>query len=65
MDKAVAQDIPVICVDTDVPGSKRLLYIGTDNFKAGRESVKPIAALVAGQGNFAVVTIPGQRNRCL
>jgi ribose transport system substrate-binding protein len=62
IDKAVAQDIPVICVDADVPDSKRVLYIGTDNFKAGRESVKRIAALVSGQGNFAVVTIPGQQN---
>jgi ribose transport system substrate-binding protein len=62
IDKAVAQDIPVICVDADVPDSKRALYIGTDNFKAGRESVKRIAALVSRQGNFAVVTIPGQRN---
>jgi ribose transport system substrate-binding protein len=62
IDKAVAQDIPVICVDADVPDSKRVLYIGTDNFKAGKESVKRIAALVSGQGNFAIVTIPGQQN---
>src|ERR1700733_14719683 len=62
IDKAVAQGIPVICVDADVPDSKRMMYIGTDNFKAGKESVKRIATLVSGQGNFAVVTIPGQRN---
>src|SRR6201992_3452063 len=40
IDKAVAQGIPVICVDSDVPNSKRLTYIGTDNFKAGRESLR-------------------------
>jgi ribose transport system substrate-binding protein len=62
IDKAVAQGIPVICVDADVPDSKRVMYIGTDNFKAGRESVKRIATLVSHQGNFVVVTIPGQRN---
>jgi ribose transport system substrate-binding protein len=62
IDKAVAQGIPVICVDSDVPDSKRVMYIGTDNFKAGRESVKRFATLVSHQGNFAVVTIPGQRN---
>ena len=28
IDKAVAQGIPVICVDADVPDSKRVLYIG-------------------------------------
>jgi ribose transport system substrate-binding protein len=62
IDKAVAQGIPVICVDADVPGSKRVLYIGTDNFKAGRESLKRMAALVPGKGSIAVITISGQRN---
>jgi ribose transport system substrate-binding protein len=62
VDKAVAQGIPVICVDADVPGSKRVLYIGTDNFKAGRESMRRMAALVPGRGNIVVITIPGQHN---
>ncbi len=62
VDKAVAQGIPVICVDADVPNSKRVLYIGTDNFKAGRESLRRMAALVPGRGNIVVITIPGQRN---
>jgi ribose transport system substrate-binding protein len=50
IDKAVAEGIPVICVDSDVPDSKRLLYIGTDNFKAGRESLRRIATLLASKG---------------
>ncbi len=62
IDKAISEGIPVICVDADVPDSRRVLYIGTDNFKAGRESVKRIAALVPGKGNIVVITIPGQRN---
>jgi ribose transport system substrate-binding protein len=62
IDKAIAQGIPVICVDADVPDSKRVLYIGTDNFKAGRESLKRIAGLIPGKGNIAVITISGQRN---
>jgi ribose transport system substrate-binding protein len=62
IDKAVAQGIPVICVDADVPDSKRVLYIGTDNFKAGSESLKQMATLVSGNGNIAVITISGQRN---
>jgi ribose transport system substrate-binding protein len=61
IDKAVAAGIPVICVDADVPDSKRVLYIGTDNVKAGRESVRRMASLV-GKGNIVVITIPGQRN---
>jgi ribose transport system substrate-binding protein len=62
IDKAIAEGIPVICVDADVPESKRVLYIGTDNVKAGRESLKRMAALVPGKGNIVVITIPGQRN---
>ncbi|GAC1625347.1 MAG: sugar-binding protein [Candidatus Acidiferrum sp.] len=62
IDKAIAAGIPVICVDADVPDSKRVLYIGTDNFKAGRESLKRMAGLVPGRGNIAVITITGQHN---
>src|SRR6266851_5468466 len=62
IDKAISEGIPVICVDADVPDSKRVLYIGTDNFKAGRESLKRMSALVPGKGNIVVITIPGQRN---
>ncbi len=62
VDKAIAQGIPVICVDADVPNSKRVLYVGTDNFKAGRETLKRMAALVSDKGSIAVITIPGQRN---
>jgi ribose transport system substrate-binding protein len=62
IDKAVARGIPVICVDSDVPHSTRVLYIGTDNLKAGRESLKRIAALLSGKGNVAVITISDQNN---
>jgi ribose transport system substrate-binding protein len=61
IDKAMAAGIPVICIDSDVPDSKRVVYIGTDNVKAGREGLKRMAAL-AGKGNIAVITIPGQKN---
>jgi len=62
INEAIAQGIPVICVDADAPNSKRVLYIGTDNFKAGKESLKQMAALVPGNGSVVVITIPGQRN---
>jgi ribose transport system substrate-binding protein len=62
IDKAIAQGIPVICVDSDVPNSKRLTYIGTDNFKAGREGLRRLAPLVQNKGNIAVISIEGQRN---
>jgi len=62
IDKAIARGIPVICVDADVPRSRRLLYIGTDNFKAGGDSLRQMAALLQGHGSVAVITISGQRN---
>src|SRR5206468_2888001 len=62
IDKAIAQGIPVICVDADVPGSRRILYIGTDNVKAGRESLQRMAALLSDKGSIAVITIQGQHN---
>jgi ribose transport system substrate-binding protein len=60
--EAIARGIPVICVDADVPGSKRVLYIGTDNVNAGRESLRRMAALLSNKGNIAVITIQGQNN---
>lgn len=62
IDKAVAEGVPVICVDADSPDSKRLTYIGTDNNRAGRESLKQMARLLSGEAKVAVLTIPGQRN---
>src|ERR1700730_1410630 len=48
IDKAVAQGIPGICVDAGVPGSNRVMSIGSIGFKAGRESLKKMAALIPG-----------------
>ncbi len=59
---AIQEGIPVICVDADVPGSKRVLFVGTDNFRAGQESGKRMVELLAGRGNIVVITIPGQFN---
>jgi ribose transport system substrate-binding protein len=62
IDKAIGEGVPVICVDADSPDSKRLMYIGTDNNKAGRESVKQMARLLPGGGTVVVMSIPGQKN---
>ncbi len=62
IDAAIAQGIPVICIDADAPDSKRVLFIGTDNFRAGQESGRRMAQLLKGQGRIAVVSIPGQLN---
>jgi ribose transport system substrate-binding protein len=59
---AIASGIPVICLDSDAPDSKRVMFIGTDNFRAGQESGKRIADLLKGHGDIVLVTIPGQLN---
>src|SRR2546423_601722 len=59
---AIQSGIPVICLDSDAPKSKRIMFIGTDNFRAGQESGKRMAELLKGQGQIVLVTIPGQLN---
>ncbi len=59
---AIASGIPVICLDSDAPVSKRVMFIGTDNFRAGQESAKRIADILKGHGDILLVTIPGQLN---
>jgi ribose transport system substrate-binding protein len=62
VDKAAAAGIPVVTVDADLPGSKRVAFVGTGNFRAGFEGGKKLAALVGGKGKVALMTKPGQSN---
>jgi ribose transport system substrate-binding protein len=62
IDHAILQGIPVICIDADAPESNRVLFIGTDNFRAGQESGKRMAELLGGQGRVVVITISEQLN---
>ncbi|OXM88298.1 substrate-binding domain-containing protein [Paenibacillus rigui] len=49
IDKAVASGIPVITVDTDEPGSRRLAYVGTDNLDAGKRMGELVIRAAAGK----------------
>lgn len=62
IDSAVLQGIPVICIDADAPESHRIMFVGTDNFRAGQESAKRMADILKGQGSIVLVSIPGQLN---
>ena len=62
IDAAIAQGVPVIAVDSDAPDSKRLFFIGTDNYKAGVMGARIIAKGLAGKVNVVVFTIPEQAN---
>jgi len=62
INSALSQGIPVLTMDSDAPDSKRLFFIGTDNYKAGTLGGKLTAKLLGGKGNIVVLTIPVQPN---
>jgi len=62
INSAVDQGIPVLTVDADAPDSKRLFFVGTDNFNAGSIGGKLTAKLLNGKGNVVIFTIPSQMN---
>lgn len=62
IDAAIEQGIPVLTIDSDAPGSKRLTFVGTNNFEAGVIGGKVAAEHLKGKGNVVVYTILGQAN---
>jgi ribose transport system substrate-binding protein len=62
IDAAVSAGIPVITMDSDDPGSKRLYFIGTNNLEAGRLGGKRIIEKLGGKGNVEFFTLGGQPN---
>jgi ribose transport system substrate-binding protein len=62
IDAAVDAGIPVITIDSDSPLSKRLTFIGTNNYQAGLMGGRLVAKLLQGKGNVVVLTMPGQAN---
>lgn len=59
---AIAQGIPVITVDSDAPASKRLLFVGTNNYQAGVMGAQLVARELKGKGSVVIYTITGQEN---
>jgi ribose transport system substrate-binding protein len=56
IDKAVENGIPVVCVDADVPASKRLSFIGTDWYELGvRQAEAMLGALNGRKGKVAML----------
>lgn len=54
--KAVRKGIKVICFDTDLPGTGRACFIGTDNIKAGRMLGEIVAKTLNGKGRIIGTT---------
>src|SRR6266481_1212171 len=62
IDKAVAAGIPVVTIDSDAPASKRLFFIGTNNYQAGFTGGQRLAQELKGKGNVVIFTMPSQAN---
>ena len=62
IDKAIAAGIPVVTMDSDAPSSKRLFFIGTNNYQAGVTGGQRLARELHGKGNVVVFTMPEQAN---
>jgi ribose transport system substrate-binding protein len=62
IDTAIGAGIPVITIDSDAAGSRRLYFIGTNNLEAGRLGGNRVVAKLGGKGNVVFFTIPGQPN---
>jgi ribose transport system substrate-binding protein len=62
INKAIAAGIPVITIDSDAPASKRLFFIGTNNYQAGVIGGQRLAQELHGKGNAVVFTMPDQPN---
>jgi ribose transport system substrate-binding protein len=61
INKAVDNGIPVVCVDADVPKSKRLAFIGTDWTEIGvRQAEAMVAALAGRKGEVAMLGLIAQ-----
>lgn len=56
---AIAQGIPVACIDNDAPDSNRLTYFGTDNYKSGYLAAEIIGDKLGGTGDVGILTIQG------
>lgn len=52
IDAAIDKGIPVITFDSDAPTSKRLAYIGTNNYEAGKVAGAEAVKLFPNGGNF-------------
>jgi len=62
IDRAIASGIPVVTIDSDAPASKRLFFIGTNNYQAGILGGKRLAEELKGRGTAVVFTMPTQPN---
>ncbi len=59
---AIAQGVPVLTMDSDAPASKRLAFIGTNNYQAGVMGGQVVVKRLQGKGSVVAYTISEQEN---
>jgi len=57
VDKAIAAGIPTIAFESDMPRSGRLCFLGTDNYKAGREAGKAMKEALGKAGGKVAIFV--------
>ena len=62
IDTAIDRGVPVFTIDSDAEFSKRLVFVGTDNVRAGNMIGTTVATTLSGKGNIVVFTMPDQLN---
>jgi ribose transport system substrate-binding protein len=62
IDKAITAGIPIITMDSDAPDSKRLFFIGTNNYEAGLAGGQRLAKELHGKGSVVFFSMPEQPN---
>ncbi|HLH06027.1 MAG TPA: substrate-binding domain-containing protein [Terriglobales bacterium] len=62
IDAAINAGIPVITIDSDSPVSKRLFFVGTNNYDAGVRGGELAVKQLHGKGNLVIFTMPSQAN---
>ena len=55
LEKAIAQDIPVITIDTDAEFEGKTAFAGTGNFQAAQKAGKYMAEKMNGEGKVAII----------
>jgi len=59
INRAIDAKIPVITFDSDAPASKRLSFVGTNNYNAGYAAGKAISEWLGEKGKVGISTFPG------
>lgn len=62
INKAVAAGIPTVVYDSEIPGSRRHCFIGSDWYQMGYAQGNRMAKLIGGEGKVAVMGILGMSN---